>query len=72
MLETNIHPVIERKALALAAKSGKTLDALIEEALIRLLEDEADEAALAEALRDYDPAKNVPLDEVMKRLGLKC
>lgn len=71
MTDMNIHPVIERKALALAAKQGVPLDKLIEEALVRMLEDEHDIAAAEEALRDYDPSKNVPLDEVMKRLGLE-
>lgn len=71
MTVMNIHPVIERKALALAAKQGVALDALIEEALVRMLEDEADAAAVEKALRDYDPTTNVPLDEVMKRLGLE-
>ena len=71
MLAVNITPVIERKAVALAAKTGRSLDALIEEGLVRLLEDELDTAAVEDALRDYDPSKNVPLDEVMKRLGLE-
>ena len=71
MTAMNITPIIERKALALAAKQGVSLDALIEEALVRLLEDELDIAAVEEVLRDYDPSKNVPLDEVMKRLGLE-
>lgn len=70
MLEANIHPVIERKALALATRNGVTLDALIEEALVRLLEDEADEAALAEALRDYDASKNVSMEQMRRELGL--
>ncbi len=71
MTVMNITPIIERKALALAAKQGVTLDALIEEALVRMLEDEHDIAAAEEALRDYDPSQNVSLDEVMKRLGLE-
>ncbi|HEU4819922.1 MAG TPA: hypothetical protein VFS87_02025 [Qipengyuania sp.] len=70
MTVMNIHPVIERKALALAAKQGVALDKLIEEALVRLLEDEWDIAAAEEALRDYDPTTNVPLKEVKRRLGL--
>ena len=66
----SIAPVIEKKALALAAKNGVSLDQLIEDALVRLLEDKADIAAAEIALRDYDPAKNVPLATVKKRLGL--
>ena len=70
MTVMNITPIIERKALALAAKQGMSLDALIEEALVRLLEDEQDIAAAEEALKDYDPSKNVSLEEVRRRLGL--
>ena len=70
MTVMNITPIIERKALELAAKQGVTFDALIEEALVRMLEDEHDIAAAAEALRDYDPSTNVPLEDVKRRLGL--
>lgn len=70
MTVMNITPAIERKALELAAKQGMTLDALIEEALVRLLEDEQDIAAAKEALRDYDPSTNVSLEDVKRRLGL--
>ena len=70
MRAVNITPIIERKALELAERNGVTLDALLEEALVRLLEDEEDVAAAEEALRDYDPSTNVPLAEVKRRLGL--
>ena len=70
MLTVNIHPVIERKAIALAAKMGVSLDALIEEGLVRLLEDEIDTAAVEEALRDYAPSKNVSQLELRCELGL--
>ena len=70
MTVMNITPIIERKALELAAKQGVTFDALIEEALVRMLEDEHDIAAAAETLRDYDPSTNVPLEDVKRRLGL--
>jgi hypothetical protein len=70
MTEMNIHPVIERKALALAAKQGVPLNKLIEEALVRMLEDEHDIAAAEAALRDYDPSTNVSLVQVKRRLGL--
>ena len=70
MRAVNITPIIERKALELAERNGVTLDALLEEALVRLLEDEEDVAAAEEALRDYDPSTNVSLAEVKRRLGL--
>lgn len=70
MTAMNIAPVIERKALALAAKQGVSLDTLIEEALVRLLEDEQDIAAAEEALRDYDPSKNISHEQMRRELGL--
>jgi hypothetical protein len=70
MTDMNITPVIERKALALAAKQGLTLDQLIEEALVRMLEDEHDIAAAEEALRDYDPAQNISAEQMRRELGL--
>lgn len=70
MTDMNIHPVIERKALALAAKQGVPLDKLIEEALVRMLEDEHDIAAAEEALRDYDPSQNISAEQMRRELGL--
>ena len=71
VLTVRIHPVIERKAIALAAKNGVSLDALLEEGLVRLLEDELDIAAAEEALRDYDPSKNISMEQMRHQLGLK-
>ena len=70
MTVVKIAPIIERKALALAAKQGVSLDTLIEEALVRLLEDEQDLAAVEEALRDYDPSQNVSHEQMRRELGL--
>lgn len=70
MTDMNIHPVIQRKALALAAKQGVPLDKLIEEALVRLLEDEHDIAAAEKALRDYDSAKNISAEQMRRELGV--
>ena len=71
MTVMTITPVIERKALELAAKNGVSLDQLIEDALVRLLEDEEDAAAVERVLQDYDPSTNVPLEQVKRRLGLE-
>ena len=70
MTAMNITPVIERKALALAEKQGLSLDALIEEALVRLIEDEEDMAAAEVALTDYDPSKNISHEQMRRELGL--
>ena len=71
MTVMTITPVIERKALELAARNGVSLDQLIEDALVRLLEDEEDTAAAERVLQDYDPSTNVPLKQVKRRLGLE-
>ena len=71
MTVMTITPVIERKALELAAKNGVSLDQLIEDALVRMLEDEEDAAAVERVLQDYDPSTNVPLEQVKRRLGLE-
>ena len=71
MTVMTITPVIERKALELAARNGVSLDQLIEDALVRLLEDEEDAAAVERVLQDYDPSTNVPLEQVKRRLGLE-
>ena len=70
MLTVTIHPVIERKSIALAAKMGLTLDALVEEGLVRLLEDELDKAAVDEALRDPDAGQRISHEQMMRELGL--
>ena len=71
MTVMTITPVIERKALELAARNGVSLDQLIEDALVRMLEDEEDAAAVERVLQDYDPSTNVPLEQVKRRLGLE-
>lgn len=70
MLTVNIHPVIERKALALAAKQGISLDALVEEGLVRLLEDEYDIRLAELALRKSDLSKTISHELMRRELGL--
>ena len=72
MRAVNIAPIIERKALELAERNGVTLDALLEEALVRLLEDE-DDIRLAEAeLRESDPSKTISHEQMRRELGLEA
>lgn len=71
MISVEITPVIQKKALALAARNGVSLDALLEEALVRMLEDEADLAAAEDALRNYDPTKNISHEQMRRELGLE-
>lgn len=66
-----IKPELERDAAKWARLSGQTLDAFVERAVARLIDDFEDIAAAEGVLRDYDPSTNVSLDEVMRRLGLE-
>ena len=52
------------------ARVGISFDAVVEEGLVRLLEDEIDYAAVEEALRDYDPSKNISMEQMRRQLGL--
>ncbi|MDP3676987.1 MAG: hypothetical protein Q8R44_18110 [Novosphingobium sp.] len=70
MRAVNITPVIERKALELAERNGVTLDALLDEALVRLLEDEDDIRLAEAALRESDPTKTISHVEMRRELGL--
>ena len=70
MTVMTITPVIERKALELAARNGVSLDQLIEDALVRLLEDEEDIALLEEALRDPEAGTRISHEQMMRELGL--
>jgi RHH-type transcriptional regulator, rel operon repressor / antitoxin RelB len=65
-----IKPDLEKDAVKWAAASGQTLDAFVETAIARLVEDLEDIAAAEEALKDYDPAKNVSLEQLRRELGL--
>ena len=70
MRAVNITPIIERKALELAERNGVTLDALLEEALVRLLEDEDDIRLAKAAFRESDPSKTISQAEMRRELGL--
>lgn len=70
MRAVNITPIIERKALELAERNGVTLDALLEEALVRLLEDEDDVRLAETALRESDPLKTISHEQMRRELGL--
>lgn len=71
MLAIKLEPELEKHVIELAERSGYTLDSFVREAIERLIEDLEDIAAAEEVLRDYDPSKNVSLEEVKRRLGLE-
>lgn len=65
-----IKPALERDAAKWAEHNGLSLDAFIEQAIARLIEDFQDIAAAEEALKDYDPSTNVSLEQLRRELGL--
>jgi predicted DNA-binding protein len=71
MLAINLEPELEKQVAELAKRNGYSLDAFVREAIARLVEDMEDIARAEEILRDYDPTKNVSLDDVKRRLGLE-
>lgn len=64
-------PGLEKGAAKWADASGMTVDDFVRQALAQMIEDLEDIAAAEAALQDYDPATNVSLDQVMRRLGLE-
>ena len=66
-----IAPDLEKLATKWAQSNGQTLDAFVEEALARRIEDFEDIAAAEEALKDYDASTNVSLAELRRELGLE-
>ena len=71
MLAINLKPELEKLVIDYAERQGCTLDSFVSEALERLIEDFQDLAAVEAVLRDYDPSRNVSLEDVKRRLGLE-
>lgn len=71
MLHVNLDPETEKDLAFWAERKGLTMDDIALEAIRAKIEELEDIASLEEALKDYDPSKNIPLEEVMKRLGLE-
>lgn len=70
MLAINLEPELEKHFAKLAKRSGHTVDDLAYKAIVRMVEDLEDIAAVELAMRDYDPAKNISLEEMRRELGL--
>ena len=71
MLAVRLSPELEARLAALAKRTGRSKSYYARQALIDKIEELEDTALLEEALKTYDPSKNVPLGEVMRRLGLE-
>ena len=71
MLALNLEPELERQMSELAKRTGQSVDALIQEALERMIEDADDVALLETALRDPDAGKTISHDQLKRELGLE-
>jgi predicted DNA-binding protein len=70
MLAIDLEPELEKHFAELAKRSGRSVDYFARRAIERMIEDLEDIAAAEEALRDYDPSKNISLEELRRELGL--
>ncbi len=70
MAALEINPELDALLTQFAKAQGRPKAALAHEAVAQYLEDLEDYALAEEALRDYDPSKNISLAEMKRRLGL--
>lgn len=71
MLSIRLNADLEQRLADLAARTGRTKTYYARRAIEEYIDDLEDHALAAEAMADYDPTKNRPLDEVMRDLGLE-
>jgi len=71
MLAVRLDPDLEARLTAVAKRTGRSKSYYARKAITEMIEELEDIALLEEALKDYDPSKNVPLDQVMRDLGLE-
>ena len=70
MAALEINPELDALLTQFAKAQGRPKAALAHEAVAQYLEDLEDYALAEEALKDYDPSLNVPLEVVVRELGL--
>src|SRR3546814_13241710 len=71
MLASRLDKELEERLTAAAKKSGRTKTALARKAIEEYIDELEDIALLEAALADYDPSQNIPIEEVIRRLGLE-
>lgn len=70
MLAIRLDADLEARLTAIAAKTGRTKTFYARAAIAEYIDDMEDYALAEEALRDYDPSKNVSHEEMKRILGL--
>lgn len=71
MLAVRLDPDLEARLAAVAKRTGRSKSYYARQAILEKIEEMEDIALLEEALRDPEAGKTVPLDEVMRELGLE-
>ncbi len=71
MLAVRLDPDLEARLTAVAKRTGRSKSYYARQAILEKIEEMEDIALLEEALRDPEAGKTVPLDEVMRELGLE-
>jgi RHH-type transcriptional regulator, rel operon repressor / antitoxin RelB len=70
MLAVRLDADLEARLTAIAKRTGRTKTFYARAAIQEYIDDMEDYAAAEEALRDYDPSKNVGHEEMKRILGL--
>mgnify|MGYP003383618850 CR=1 FL=1 len=70
MLAVRLDPDLEARLNAVVKRTGRSKSHYLREALREKIEELEDIALLEEALCDYDPSKNISLEQLRRELGL--
>ena len=71
MLHVKLDPEIEKQAMELAESKGISLEVLVRDVLIDLIEEADDSARLDEVYEDPDSGRTRPFEEVVRELDLE-
>ncbi len=70
MLAVRLDADLEKRLNAVAKRTGRSKSYYAREALREKIEELEDIALLEEALKTYDPAKNITMEQMRRELGL--
>lgn len=71
MLQIALDPQLERHLADIAARVGEAPDEIARKALLAYMDDLEDYAVAVEAWKEHDPAKTIPIEELMRELGVE-
>ncbi len=70
MLAIRLDKELEDRLASAAKRSGRTKTALARKAIEEYIDELEDIALLEAALADYDPSKNISIEQMRRELGL--